>query len=62
MILHKSTTLNREEQTEVNSFNKLLSAYHELYDPNVKLERSSLKDKFEDLSDIFSQGPLIIEK
>jgi len=56
MVLYKSNTLDRESQPEITAFNKLLSAYQELYDPQILEERTVLKDNFDDMKDVFSQG------
>ena len=55
MITYKATTLDRSSQQEINEFNKILSAYKELQDPNVKVERNTLLKEFESMKTIFDK-------
>lgn len=56
MVLFKAATLDRQSQSELNEFNKILSAYQAIFDPEVKQKRDTLKDKFEDMKDLFSNS------
>ncbi|MAE87639.1 MAG: hypothetical protein CMB80_33205 [Flammeovirgaceae bacterium] len=55
MIQYKATTLDRSSQTEIQAFNSLLSTYQGLIDPEVETKRDTLKDKFNDMKDLFAQ-------
>ena len=40
---------------EIQAFNSLLSTYQGLIDPEVETKRDTLKDKFNDMKDLFAQ-------
>ncbi len=54
--MYKAALLDRKQQEDIDSFNKLLGKYQEVLDPTVKDKRTSLQEQFDDMASIFAPG------